>query len=568
MMKYISGVQPKIQQPTTSIPKLIHFIWVGPNKLPEEYSRYVQSWIDMNPSYTFMFWHDYNLPSLTFTSGVYSRSKVYAMKADILRYEILYRYGGIYIDTDFLCIRPLPDQFLKKTFFACENPGTVSIGIIGATVNDPFLLFILQNLRDRKIDFSNPNISALTGPIFITEMYNIYMYKNHITLYPPSMFYRYTYQDKYVDKIEPNIDQYSLDPDCYGIHMWGHSWDPSKTNSNRRVGEFPFSHRYINTEVTYTSSVNAYRSSTHKKAAVFICSDMWCGGIERYTSIVSSSDIFKDNDIYILIRRKIHNNLYYTYAGKIMVYHTEEMLNRFLVDINPHIIIDSSFIYFSDEEYAARYRDVKTCIIHVMHTSILYTKDISNRRIQNMVHLYKEKNPHSSWNNIPKQTVIPLGIHGNLTLRVSIIGRIAEDKITEDAIKDLSVLPYTFQLYGLQHHEYSLKLSTNMKKNGFKPVDEIMSNTDCVLFLCPETGSYAAVESMFNNKYIVAKRCPGMTALLEGYSRHILYDDYSELNTILNKIEKSVYPDILRKHTVTATCELLKTFIYDCLIPV
>lgn len=35
------------------------------------------------------------------------------MKADILRYELLYFFGGIYIDTDFLCIKNI-DKLLNN----------------------------------------------------------------------------------------------------------------------------------------------------------------------------------------------------------------------------------------------------------------------------------------------------------------------------------------------------------------------------------------------------------------------------------------------------------------------
>ena len=46
-------------------------------------------------------------------------------KADILRYELLYRFGGLYIDADIICLKPLNDLlldnlFLKvKLFFEC-----------------------------------------------------------------------------------------------------------------------------------------------------------------------------------------------------------------------------------------------------------------------------------------------------------------------------------------------------------------------------------------------------------------------------------------------------------------
>jgi mannosyltransferase OCH1-like enzyme len=89
---------------TKSITKLFHFIWIGPNKIPETYISYIESWIDKHPDWLFCFWNDSNIPNII-NSYEYNNSIKYAQKADILRYELLYIFGGVYVDCDFLCFK-------------------------------------------------------------------------------------------------------------------------------------------------------------------------------------------------------------------------------------------------------------------------------------------------------------------------------------------------------------------------------------------------------------------------------------------------------------------------------
>lgn len=58
-------------------------------------------------------------------------------KADLMRYEILARHGGVCVDADSECLLPLPDAWLEHEGFACfenENacPGWVATGYLGA----------------------------------------------------------------------------------------------------------------------------------------------------------------------------------------------------------------------------------------------------------------------------------------------------------------------------------------------------------------------------------------------------------------------------------------------------
>lgn len=101
------------------VPKVIHFIWIGPRPFPRESIENVRSWIAKHPDWTIKFWTDRDRPlpdnqmqlariqDLQFFKlfDCYKKSDNYAEKSDLLRYEILYQEGGIYADHDIRCFQ-------------------------------------------------------------------------------------------------------------------------------------------------------------------------------------------------------------------------------------------------------------------------------------------------------------------------------------------------------------------------------------------------------------------------------------------------------------------------------
>lgn len=101
-----------------SIPKVIHFIWLGPSSFPEKSAANVVSWIEKNPGFKCKFWTDRFRPrphekvemklisdfQWEFFKHQFGQSTNWAEKSDLLRYEILHKEGGIYVDHDVLCL--------------------------------------------------------------------------------------------------------------------------------------------------------------------------------------------------------------------------------------------------------------------------------------------------------------------------------------------------------------------------------------------------------------------------------------------------------------------------------
>ncbi|MEM9694310.1 MAG: glycosyltransferase [Myxococcota bacterium] len=114
--------------------RTLHFIWVGDeSKCPH---HCIQSWREKNPGWSFRLWRneEYRAESWRLKSQMEEMWPTQLCGvADMMRYEILYRHGGFFIDADSICLRPLDDWLFQHDSFACwENerlrPGLIANG--------------------------------------------------------------------------------------------------------------------------------------------------------------------------------------------------------------------------------------------------------------------------------------------------------------------------------------------------------------------------------------------------------------------------------------------------------
>lgn len=104
------------------IPKIIHYCWFGRNPLPELAKQCIASWKRFLPDYEIREWNEdnFDVNIIPYTAEAYKQKK-YAFVNDYARFWILYRYGGIYFDTDVEVIRPLDDIIAKGNFMGVES---------------------------------------------------------------------------------------------------------------------------------------------------------------------------------------------------------------------------------------------------------------------------------------------------------------------------------------------------------------------------------------------------------------------------------------------------------------
>lgn len=156
------------------IPKVLHYIWVGPREFPEKSISYVESFLKLHPDWTFKFWTDNPSrspphPSMQvclisdinspFLEKYLEKTDNYGEKSDLIRYEILYQEGGIYVDHDIECYHSFEKLVSSLDFFAGLEPPHRNSGIdtrifpcnavIGAKPFHPILLRSKEIVAER-----------------------------------------------------------------------------------------------------------------------------------------------------------------------------------------------------------------------------------------------------------------------------------------------------------------------------------------------------------------------------------------------------------------------------------
>ena len=91
-----------------SIPKIIHYCWFGGGPIGEADRKCIESWQKFCPDYRIMRWDETNfdLDCSPYVRQAYDAGR-YAFVSDYVRLAVLYRYGGIYLDTDVELVKPL-----------------------------------------------------------------------------------------------------------------------------------------------------------------------------------------------------------------------------------------------------------------------------------------------------------------------------------------------------------------------------------------------------------------------------------------------------------------------------
>lgn len=167
------------------IPKIIHQIWLGNKKKPE---NLMKTWIQKNPTWEYKFWNENNIPILT-NKKLFDKTEFYHCKADILRYELLYNYGGFFIDADSECILSLQDFLLDNDSFACYEsekfrPELVANGYLASIQNNELMLQMINEIskiNDVRIPWKQ------TGPLLLTNTIKKNNYTK-IKIYPSHFF--------------------------------------------------------------------------------------------------------------------------------------------------------------------------------------------------------------------------------------------------------------------------------------------------------------------------------------------------------------------------------------------
>ncbi len=166
------------------IPKLIHQTSKTHEICNEKWRGYQQKLQSLHPDWTYKLWTDED--NLLFVKNEYPdfydifvKLPKNIMRADVIRYLLLYRLGGLYMDLDYEMLKPF-DLTQYGAVLPWETEGELGPGndricnaFLASSAGHPFFKMCIDDLKaDPPLSTENIDPEATTGPVFVTKIYH------------------------------------------------------------------------------------------------------------------------------------------------------------------------------------------------------------------------------------------------------------------------------------------------------------------------------------------------------------------------------------------------------------
>lgn len=224
------------------IPKTIYYCWFGPRDIPKKLKRYMKTWRLYMPGYKIcrISEENFDYREHDYTYKAYENKK-YAFVSDYARFDYLYKYGGIYLDTDVELVKSLEPIVSQGPYMGVENEyeadGRLLINPgLGMAVYKgmPIIKEILEQYDNDGFCYDGGNTKNIVG--YTTDVFerhgfeckegiqNIY----GINVYPKEYFCPRSYL-KYGETVYTE--------NTYSIHQYEASWMDGKNICKKNIAE-------------------------------------------------------------------------------------------------------------------------------------------------------------------------------------------------------------------------------------------------------------------------------------------------------------------------------------------
>lgn len=198
------------------IPKVIHQIWSGVNEpLPGLFKVFSKTWKRHHPTWEYMLWDnqkmiDFIQEFYPFYLDIYNAFKYDVQRWDAIRYLILYKMGGMYVDFDYECLEPLDD--LLKTHECCFSAEPAehaelfhqavyfNNALMASVPEHPFMKPVIESVfhhlnPDKEYPNKMMEVLNTTGPLLLSGLYAKYNNKESVRIIPAELVSPFTKAD-------------------------------------------------------------------------------------------------------------------------------------------------------------------------------------------------------------------------------------------------------------------------------------------------------------------------------------------------------------------------------------
>ena len=160
------------------IPKIIHQTCKSIENMPRRWRVYQEKLHALHPDWEHKIWSDED--NLAFVErefpdmlDIYLKLPKNIMRVDVIRYFLLYRVGGLYLDMDYEMLRPF--EFAnEECVLPWEVDGVrVANAIMASAPGHPFFKLVIEDLKANPPLTPNPSNTQVlhaTGPHFLSRI--------------------------------------------------------------------------------------------------------------------------------------------------------------------------------------------------------------------------------------------------------------------------------------------------------------------------------------------------------------------------------------------------------------
>lgn len=210
------------------IPKIVHYCWFSGEPMGEKITAYIKNWKQIMPDFDFRCCTSIEEveDKPLFLQEAY-RARKWAFVTDYMRCYLLYKYGGIYLDTDVQVLKNFTPLLSNVVFVGTEyiptpwntieiNP---EVAIMGSIVHHTLFKEILDVYATRKFEIQPYKYDMTEMPKIVAPIFQKFGYKHedseqmlhdNVTIYNSSIFTNRFYPQENV----------------YAVHQMGASWRP------------------------------------------------------------------------------------------------------------------------------------------------------------------------------------------------------------------------------------------------------------------------------------------------------------------------------------------------------
>jgi hypothetical protein len=255
----------------TRIPKIIHQIWLGPNLPPSYFVEFQERLKFLHPDWEYHLWNETDLEELKLDNwDIVEKSSNWAEKSDVIRCDLLDRFGGVYMDVDMDMRHSLNELHEKYDFYAgmepphgiatTQNRVWVGISIMASRPGHPIMKNWKRRIRncwdDVDLRFSSPAEKVINHTFFNfthAVMQEVDQPGNVDMLFPATYFYPIvahqaakrrsnirSFRERFYDILENlNLKKSrafsKIYPETIGVHYWGSTWQPGLDQQVKEV---------------------------------------------------------------------------------------------------------------------------------------------------------------------------------------------------------------------------------------------------------------------------------------------------------------------------------------------